>query len=702
MNTRKKNTVYSTGASNPPMADGRVAIDSMTPPARLGVSRSEEDADRGALDDLTVALDHRLGMFYGCDYESQPIYRRQSTAFVDPSVSVVLEGIQALLTPLDDIGEALVKHWSLLVPGTWRDDGAYAPILRSEPDDASHPFISLLRVLSGTLEGDCQDLGFYGTWNFNHWALRSPAPNSSEKVRVTLYLPLALLRTQGDISRWVRFKISQAGSHGTEAAAHQSAAPRTIKPAPAGDDFQPGRYAQRLAEAIHRIRAGEVMSLTLTQGFRRPFLGDAAPVFSKMRRGYPMPEMYFVNLGGGERLMGASPDLQARIVDGVIECAPVCGTLRRGADALEDAALGLELLSSLKEAAALALCTDAFADRLRAICEPGTLKLASRQRIHFFGTVIHAVDHLEGRLAAGKDAWDALLATSAPPTISGVPEQAALRVIEEVEGSQREWFGGAVGYVGVDGNMSVGSIMRLAWFHDEMVELRTGGVIVSHSEPPAEEEESQVKARSLMKLLGVDGHASVPPISFAGSPHRKVHLLTTNDPFANSLIDTLRMSGADVSVGRRPVDNASLVVASIRSGSLPMNCLQDVLESSRPALLIGGAALELLALEGVPTEPLSPPMDGFVLHVRAGAEDALHSMGCFDAGVYCAERVLVANLPPHYAALASADSDVLMAYRHRNKPIVGLLFRPESILSSKGGAGQDAIGLALRALDAWR
>src|SRR5690606_33925866 len=150
------------------------------------------------------------------------------------------------------------------------------------------------------------------------------------------------------------------------------------------------------------------------------------------RQRYPMPQMFFINLHGNERLLGASPDLQARLQDGKVECAPVCGSSRRGHNALEDGDLAQQLLLSEKEAASLGLSTDTLRSQMLEVCQPGSVKLGIRQRVHFFESVIHTADYLHGTLAPHADAWDVLLATAAPPMISGVPLQSAYEVIDTI------------------------------------------------------------------------------------------------------------------------------------------------------------------------------------------------------------------------------------------------------------------------------
>lgn len=665
---------------------------------RWRVARSEELVPMQRLDRVIERIESQPGMFYGCDYENEPVYRRRAVAFADPALRLSLNGGRMLIEPLDESGAAMADAWSAVLPGA-RAGGGFE--LRADrASGAVHPFIGLLRALSTCFTGERADLGFYGAWNFDYWKLGSvaPADEADRDVRVLLYLPLTVLKLDGGTLRQVTFampELNGGASRGLSRAPAGASAALAAHPAPR-DDFAPGEYARRLAQAIGHLRDGSLMSLTLSQGFRRAFSGSSSAAFATLRRRYPMPEMFFVHLGNDECLIGASPDLQARVVAGELECAPVCGTLKRGADALEDAALGAALLASSKEAAALALCSDSFIDSLQAVCEPGSLALSYRQRLHFFASVIHAADYLTGRLAAHCDPWDVLLATAAPPTISGVPKQQALRVIDELEGSRRCWFGGAVGFIGVDGDMAIGSIMRLGWFHDGMVELRAGGVVVAQSTPQDEEAESQIKARTLLRVLGIEQDASSLPASVA-QPRAAgidVQLLLTGDPFERSLADALRRCGASVRAVGEASGAAPIVVAGARAGRLIPQALHASIGQGQPALLIGGAALEWLAAAGIATAALPVPMDGYLLRAATG-EGFWRSI---EVGVYAAESVNGASLPPQISALAATDDGTLLAFEHRDLPVVGLLFRPESVLSGRAGAGAAALTQALRQL----
>ena len=203
--------------------------------------------------------------------------------------------------------------------------------------------------------------------------------------------------------------------------------PPTAEPA---DDWAPGGYAQMVQGALEVLRVQPLLSLTLSQSYRRRCDMPASAAFARLRQVNPAPASFFLNDGQGTCLFGASPDLQLVVRDGSIESLPVCGTVARQPGAVGEAASTRELLNEEVDAASLAVCTDALRNDLAPLCVPGSLRLSERRRPMALATVVHAVDRLQGQLRPGRDAWDAIAATAAPVMVTGTrsPRMPELRI----------------------------------------------------------------------------------------------------------------------------------------------------------------------------------------------------------------------------------------------------------------------------------
>jgi anthranilate synthase component 1 len=234
----------------------------------------------------------------------------------------------------------------------------------------------------------------------------------------------------------------------------------------------------------------------LSQRFRVP-LGDTDvfDVYRAMRIINPSPYMYFVRLP--DRIVeGASPETLVRLEDGQVYVRPIAGTRHRGRTEEEDLAIQEDLLADPKECAEHVMLVDLGRNDVGRISRPGTVSVTDRMIIERYSHVMHIVSNVVGDLAPGRDALDVLRATFPAGTLSGAPKVRAMQIIEELEPERRGVYGGAVGYIGFDGNMDVAIAIRTIVAHKDEMWLQAGAGIVEASDPDKEYEETVNKARA--------------------------------------------------------------------------------------------------------------------------------------------------------------------------------------------------------------
>ena len=199
-----------------------------------------------------------------------------------------------------------------------------------------------------------------------------------------------------------------------------------------------------------------------------------AAFYETLRQVNPAPYEFFFNLGEGESLVGASPEMFVRVSGDRVETCPISGTIRRGADPLGDAENIRTLLNSAKEESELTMCTDVDRNDKSRVCVPGSVTVIGRRQIEMYSRLIHTVDHIEGRLRPGLDALDAFLSHMWAVTVTGAPKAWAMQFIEDHEDAPRCWYGGAVGVIGFDGSMNTGLTLRTAHIRDGVAAVRAG------------------------------------------------------------------------------------------------------------------------------------------------------------------------------------------------------------------------------------
>jgi anthranilate synthase len=636
----------------------------------ITVTRKESAASAHDVEKLLSSLESQPGLWMGCDVASDGLFRKESMACAVPALRFCLDGDVLTVTAMSAVGGALLPRVGELAAFQGSGGSRWA-VMASGGD-----VVSVLRRTLELFQPVSAELALFGAFAFDYYHLgtREALPADGRR-RLVVYLPEKVLVARSPGSRWVEFVFS-TGATG-EAGIVEAACVQDSR-----DELSPGAHAGRVASGVEKLRRGELQSLVLSQAFRRRTGAAPAQAFSALRARNPYPAMFFCNLGGGEILFGASPDLQVRADATWVESAPVCGTLRRGRDPVEDMDQVFALLASDKEGAAIALCADSAANELALVCEPGSVEVCSHRRPYFFSTIIHAIDHLRGRRRGGLDAFDLLLAHATPATVTGLPKAAAVRAISELEADWRGWYAGAVARLGSDGSLEAYTILRAARVAGGVAEIRTGGNILVDSEPAKEEEESELKAQTLFHVLEAGARKS----HNAETPLRlpSCRILASDDEAA------LLLRNALVAAGARPTNEADLGVLS----GVPSQ--GDI---GRATLAVGTGALWLLEREGAPITILERPEYARRVAGRASPGGFLAVLDRFEAGWYASRAVRSGALPYDWLESAVSEDGWVLAAENRSRPACALMFRPDSVLSLHRDVGKRSLEAALEWLD---
>ena len=189
-------------------------------------------------------------------------------------------------------------------------------------------------------------------------------------------------------------------------------------------DHQPEEYMAKVETVREGMRQGEYYEVVLRQTFHANYSESASALFQRIQKGSPSPYEFLLQLGD-EQLIGASPEMFARVEGNRVESCPIAGTARRTGDPLRDADSIRELLNSTKEESELTMCSDVDRNDKSRVSVPGSVKVIGRRLIESYAGVFHTVDHVEGILQPGFDSLDAFLTHMWAVTIIGAPKAAA-------------------------------------------------------------------------------------------------------------------------------------------------------------------------------------------------------------------------------------------------------------------------------------
>ena len=269
-------------------------------------------------------------------------------------------------------------------------------------------------------------------------------------------------------------------------------------------DFKHHFPQQKHAQAVRRIKdyivAGDVMQVVLAQRMSVPFSGEPLNIYRALRYLNPSPYMVYFKMDD-HHVVSASPEILARVEDGRITVRPLAGTRRRGADETEDKALEAELLADAKELAEHLMLIDLSRNDAGRVSVTGSVKVPQKMFVERYSHVMHIASIVESELHPDRTALDVLQATLPVGTLSGAPKVRAMEIIDELEPERRGIYGGAMGYLGWHDNMDMAIAIRTAVIKDQTLYVQAGGGIVADSQPEAEWEETQNKARAVMRAV---------------------------------------------------------------------------------------------------------------------------------------------------------------------------------------------------------
>lgn len=277
----------------------------------------------------------------------------------------------------------------------------------------------------------------------------------------------------------------------------QRARDNGIHPIEFTSNFTREAYHQVVERAKEYIRAGDIFQVVPSQRFTAPFEHSPFSLYRSLRHLNPSPFLVYLSFPD-YALVASSPEILVRLRDNVVTIRPIAGTRKRGVTPAEDRALAEDLLSDPKECAEHLMLLDLGRNDVGRVAQTGSVHVTEEMIIEYYSHVMHIVSNVEGELAEGADAVDALIAGFPAGTVSGAPKIRAMEIIDELEPVRRSFYGGCIGYFSANGSMDTCIALRTALLKDGQIYLQAGGGVVADSDPEAEYQETCNKARALM------------------------------------------------------------------------------------------------------------------------------------------------------------------------------------------------------------
>lgn len=260
-------------------------------------------------------------------------------------------------------------------------------------------------------------------------------------------------------------------------------------------------YEDMVRKAKQYIVAGDIFQVVPSQRFETPYEGTAIDLFRALRHVNPSPYMFCLELPDHFALVGSSPEVHVKCLDGKIEIRPIAGTRWRGKTVDEDDRLAAELLADSKERAEHIMLVDLARNDVGRAAQYGTVEVNELMVVERYSHVMHIVSNVTGVLNPGRSAYDVMRATFPAGTVSGSPKVRAMEIITELEKGKRGAYAGAVGYFGFDGNLDSCIALRTCVLKGGKAFVQAGAGVVADSDPASEYQETVNKAAGMLRAI---------------------------------------------------------------------------------------------------------------------------------------------------------------------------------------------------------
>jgi para-aminobenzoate synthetase len=281
------------------------------------------------------------------------------------------------------------------------------------------------------------------------------------------------------------------------------------------------RYREDIEACKRYLTAGHSYEICLTDTLETETGAEPLELYRALRRANPAPFASYLRFGD-LAVLSSSPERFLSVDrDGNAEARPIKGTARRAPTSAEDARLAAELRSGTKPRAENVTIVDLMRNDLGKVCEIGSVEVPELMAVESYETVHQLVSGISGRLCPDLGPLDAVRACFPPGSMTGAPKRRTMEIIDELEGTARGVYSGAIGWFGLGGACDLSVAIRTIVVEAGKATIGAGGAIVVDSDPEGEIEEMLLKAAAPAAALGGGASISFAPAAAPDNSERR-------------------------------------------------------------------------------------------------------------------------------------------------------------------------------------
>jgi anthranilate synthase component 1 len=258
------------------------------------------------------------------------------------------------------------------------------------------------------------------------------------------------------------------------------------------------QYMEMVSQGIKHCKRGDVFQIVLSRCFRQNFSGDDFLVYRSLRSVNPSPYLFYFDFGSF-RIFGSSPETHCKIKNGRAYIDPIAGTVPRTGDETKDRELTEKLLQDPKENAEHVMLVDLARNDLSR--NTSHVRIEFYKEVQYYSHVIHLVSRVSGEMQPGSNPIRVFADTFPAGTLSGAPKVRAMELIRDIEKSDRGFYGGCIGYIGLNGDLNQAITIRSFLSKNNTLYYQAGAGIVNRSVESSELQEVNNKLGALKKAI---------------------------------------------------------------------------------------------------------------------------------------------------------------------------------------------------------
>ena len=260
------------------------------------------------------------------------------------------------------------------------------------------------------------------------------------------------------------------------------------------------RFKKIVRKAKTYISKGDIFQVVLSQRFKAKINKPPLEIYNSLRKLNPSPFMFYFNYDDFQ-ILGSSPEILVRLVDGEVTIRPIAGTRPRGKNSKDDKRLTNELLNDPKELSEHLMLLDLGRNDVGKVSKANSVKVTEKFKVEKYSHVMHIVSNVVGKQKNKLSLFETFLSGFPAGTVSGAPKIRAMEIIDELEMSKRKLYAGGIGYFTANQEFDTCIALRTALIKNKKIYVQAGAGVVADSKPENEYEETVNKAKALLQSI---------------------------------------------------------------------------------------------------------------------------------------------------------------------------------------------------------